>query len=87
MSEDFAWFKEHYTDFQKKYGESFIAIKTKKFLVFMIVTVMVLEKRLRPKNWELLLFKNARPTIMHINGTSFIKYQKERLKCLSTYGF
>lgn len=27
MSEDFAWFKEHYTDFQKKYGESFIAIK------------------------------------------------------------
>ena len=32
MSEDFAWFKEHYTDFQKKYGESFIAIKTKKIL-------------------------------------------------------
>ena len=32
MSEDFAWFKEHYTDFQKKYGESFIAIKNKKIL-------------------------------------------------------
>ena len=32
MSEDFAWFKERYTDFQKKYGESFIAIKNKKIL-------------------------------------------------------
>ena len=32
MSEDFAWFKEHYADFQKKYGESFIAIKNKKIL-------------------------------------------------------
>ena len=32
MSEDFAWFKELYTDFQKKYGESFIAIKNKKIL-------------------------------------------------------
>lgn len=32
MSEDFSWFKEHYADFQKKYGESFIAIKDKKIL-------------------------------------------------------
>ena len=32
MIKDFAWFKEHYADFQKKYGESFIAIKDKKIL-------------------------------------------------------
>ena len=32
MREDIAWFKEQYTDFQKKYGESFIAIKNKKIL-------------------------------------------------------
>lgn len=32
MSEDFAWFKEHYTEFQDKYGKSFIAIKNKKIL-------------------------------------------------------
>ena len=32
MSEDFAWFKEHYTEFQDKYGKSFIAIKNKTVL-------------------------------------------------------
>ena len=32
MSEDFAWFREHYTEFQDKYGKSFIAIKDKKIL-------------------------------------------------------
>ena len=32
MSEDFAWFKEHYSEFQKKYGKSFIAIKNKTVL-------------------------------------------------------
>ncbi len=32
MGEDFAWFKEHYTEFQNKYGASFIAIKNKKIL-------------------------------------------------------
>ena len=32
MSEDFAWFKEHYTEFQKEYGNSFIVIKNKKVL-------------------------------------------------------
>lgn len=32
MNEDFAWFKEHYTEFQEKYGKSFIAIKNKKVL-------------------------------------------------------
>ena len=29
MSEDFNWFKEHYSEFQDKYGKSFIAIKNK----------------------------------------------------------
>lgn len=32
MSEDFAWFKEHYKEFQDKYGDSFIVIKNKKIL-------------------------------------------------------
>ena len=32
MSEDFAWFKENYPEFQNKYGHSFIAIKNKRIL-------------------------------------------------------
>lgn len=32
MSEDFAWFKEHYAEFQDKYGRAFIVIKDKKVL-------------------------------------------------------
>lgn len=32
MSEDFAWFKEHYAEFQKKYGVAFLAIKDKEVL-------------------------------------------------------
>lgn len=32
MNEDFAWFKEHYPEFQKKYGNAFIVIKNKKVL-------------------------------------------------------
>ena len=32
MSEDFAWFQEHYADFQKQYGNAFLAIKNKQVL-------------------------------------------------------
>ncbi len=32
MSEDFKWFKENYADFQKKYGNAFLAIKNKKII-------------------------------------------------------
>ena len=32
MSDDFLWFKEHYTEFQSKYGKAFIAIKNKTVL-------------------------------------------------------
>lgn len=32
MSEDFAWFRQHYKEFQQKYGDSFIVIKNKKIL-------------------------------------------------------
>ena len=32
MSEDFAWFKEHYVEFQNEYGNAFIAIKNKQIL-------------------------------------------------------
>lgn len=32
MEEDFIWFKEHYPEFQKEYGEAFVVIKNKKVL-------------------------------------------------------
>lgn len=32
MSEDFAWFQEHYSEFQKEYGNSFLVIKNKRIL-------------------------------------------------------
>lgn len=32
MSKDFVWFKEHYAEFQKKYGKAFIVIKNKQVL-------------------------------------------------------
>lgn len=32
MSDDFTWFKEHYNDFQKKFGNAFIVIKNKSIL-------------------------------------------------------
>lgn len=32
MSENFKWFKEHYTEFQNKYGNSFLAIKDKQII-------------------------------------------------------
>lgn len=32
MSEDFAWFQEHYAEFQKQYGNAFLAIKNKRVL-------------------------------------------------------
>lgn len=32
MSEDFAWFKEHYIEFQNTYGNSFLAIKNKQVI-------------------------------------------------------
>ena len=32
MNEDFEWFKENYTEFQRIYGNAFIAIKNKQVL-------------------------------------------------------
>lgn len=32
MKEDFAWFREHYAEFQRQYGNAFLAIKDKKIL-------------------------------------------------------
>ena len=32
MDDDFLWFKNHYAEFQKKYGNMFIVIKNKQVL-------------------------------------------------------
>lgn len=32
MYEDFEWFEEHYEEFQKEYGDAFLAIKNKKVI-------------------------------------------------------
>ena len=32
MNEDFVWFKEHYEEFQKTYGNAFLVIKNKKVI-------------------------------------------------------
>lgn len=32
MNEDFEWFEQHYEEFQKTYGDSFLAIKNKMIL-------------------------------------------------------
>ncbi len=32
MSDDFKWFIDHYDEIEKKYGDSFVAIKNKKIL-------------------------------------------------------
>ena len=49
MSEDFAWFKEHYTAFQKKYGESFIAIKTMRLQFLNVLMPIIIIKMHLPQ--------------------------------------
>ena len=74
IENEYKWFLTNYSDLFKEYGDSFLAIKDEAVLGTYSSYADGVWKRLKTRNWELLLSRNAMVTNLPIQIMSLMTY-------------